>query len=265
MTQSSLNYELVNKQQGDSISPCLVLIHGLFGSLDNLAVIRRHFEDKYSVLSIDLPDHGKSYRSDTFSFDDYAQSICSLIQSLELTQVYLVGHSLGGKVAMLVAHKIPDIVKRLVVMDIAPVAYSPRHQNVLNGLNNVKLDQISDRKDAQKQLAEYVQDSGTQAFLLKSLYQNESGHWQWRFNVSLIEKDYDKLSAWTETENLYSGPTLFIKGAESDYILAEHQDTIMRQLPNASAKIVQAGHWLHAQKPQVINALITNFLPEKDN
>lgn len=238
----------------------LVLIHGLFGNSDNLSVIRRAFEQQRMVVSIDLPNHGKSLRTDQFNFDDYAERVIELLDSLELKHCVLVGHSLGGKVSMLVAKKRPEIISQLVIMDIAPIPYPARHHNVFNGLNNVDLTTLSSRSEAKVKLAEHVIDPGTQAFLLKSLYQDDQQQWQWRFNLPLIVRDYELLSDWTESGLCYNGPTLFLKGAESDYIKAEHQATIKQQFPNASAKIVQAGHWLHAQKPQVVNALITKFL-----
>ncbi|WP_371193216.1 alpha/beta fold hydrolase [Glaciecola sp. SC05] len=240
--------------------PALVLIHGLFGNSDNLSVIRRAFEHERLVISIDLPNHGKSLRTERFNFDDYAERVVKLLQELKLSNCVLVGHSLGGKVSMLVAKQLPQIVSKLVIMDIAPIPYPARHHAVFSGLNNVDLSKISSRTDAKIKLAEHVQESGTQAFLLKSLYQDDNQQWQWRFNLPLIVRDYDALSAWDHSGICYSGPTLFMKGAESDYITAAHQATIIEQFPQASAKIVQAGHWLHAQKPQVVNALITKFL-----
>jgi esterase len=244
----------------NSSLPALVLIHGLFGNSDNLSVIRRHFEHERFVISIDLPDHGKSERSETFSFEQCVNKVAELLASLSVKHCVLVGHSLGGKVSMLVANKLPDIVSQLVVLDIAPVPYPARHHNVFNGLNNVDLTKISSRTQAKTALAEHVKEPGTLAFLLKSLYQDENGQWQWRFNLALIVRDYELLSDWQHTGLCYAGPTLFIKGANSDYIQAKHQAGILEQFPQASAKIVQAGHWLHAEKPQVLNALITKFL-----
>jgi len=246
-------------EHDNSLNP-LVLVHGLFGNSDNLSAIRRAFENERQVISIDLPDHGKSLRSEQFSFDEYANKIVELLHSLELSRCILVGHSLGGKVSMLIAKKSPLLIERLIVMDIAPVSYSPRHEDVFKGLSNVDLDTIASRTDAKNQLSAYVKDAGTQAFLLKALYQDDAEKWQWRFNLTLLMRDYALLSGWEFSNLFYEGPTLFIKGSDSDYILSEHQAAILEHFPHAKAKIVQAGHWLHAQKPQVVNALITNFL-----
>ncbi|AEP30042.1 alpha/beta fold hydrolase [Brumicola nitratireducens] len=240
--------------------PSVVLIHGLFGSGDNLSVIRRHFEASHHVISLDLPDHGKSPRSEHFSFDVGAQQVIETLSSLNVDKVMIVAHSLGGKIAMRVASLAPALIENLVVLDIAPVKYEPRHQNVINGLSSVKLDGLTDRKEALAQLSENVKDASTCAFLLKSLYQDETLGWRWRFNLPLIVRDYPLLSDWPFSGLLYSGKMTFIKGKKSDYISAHHQATINTQFPNAKAKIVDAGHWLHAEKPQLINTLLTRIL-----
>jgi esterase len=238
----------------------VVLIHGLFGSGDNLSVIRRHFEATHHVISIDLPDHGRSPQSQCFSFDTWAHQIINTIRSMHIDSAFIIAHSLGGKIAMRAASLAPELIDKLAVMDIAPVKYESRHNNIIDGLNNVTLDKIADRKDAMAQLSEYVKDPGTRSFLLKSLYQNETKEWQWRFNLSLLVRDYELLSDWPFKGTLFSGDITFIKGTNSDYITAAHQATIMAQFPNAKAKIIDAGHWLHAEKPQLVNTLLTRIL-----
>lgn len=242
--------------------PIVVLLHGLFGSSDNLSVIRRHLEQEYRVINIDLPDHGKSPRTSEFSFDGYAKQVIATLQSINITSTNLVAHSLGGKIAMWIAHLQPQLVKKLIILDMAPIAYEPRHQSVLKGLASVSLKTISSRKTAETKMSEHIEDAGTRAFLLKSLYE-ENGQWDWRFNLKLLTRDYNLLSDWPlVNEQVYTGPTLFMKGEESDYILPKHQTVIIKQFPKAKAKLVKAGHWLHAQKPQIVNSLITKNLQE---
>lgn len=247
-----------------SFAPVVVLIHGLFGSADNLNVISRHLRDDFRVVKLDLPDHGKSPWSDTFSFENYAQQIVLTLSSLDISRAHFVAHSLGGKVAMYLASIHPSIIDKLIVLDIAPVTYEHRHQNVIHGLTSIDLNSIQSRQDAQNKLSEFIADKGTQAFLLKSLYEQD-GQWHWRFNLKLLVKDYNHIRAWpatrpSVTKHKFDGPILFMKGQHSDYVLAEHQTAIISQFPNASAKIVNAGHWLHAEKPQLVNSLITKFL-----
>ncbi len=240
--------------------PVVVLIHGLFGSGDNLSVIRRHLELNYRVINIDLPDHGKSPWSSTFSFEHYAQQILLTLSQLDITKASFVAHSLGGKVAMYLAHMNPIIVNKLIILDIAPIVYEPRHHSVIEGLTSLALPNIDSRKQAQTEIATYINDPGIQSFLLKSLYE-EDKQWQWRFNLNLLVKDYGALSDWPLAgKKVYDGKVLFLKGEDSDYIEAKHQSSIMTQFPQAAAKVVKAGHWLHAEKPQVVNSLITKHL-----
>ncbi|MCV2883939.1 alpha/beta fold hydrolase [Aestuariibacter sp. AA17] len=244
---------------GQSRAP-LVLIHGLFGSLENLALVRREFESERSVISIDLPDHGKSTHSNTFSFSDYAKQIVELLDSLSFDSYILLGHSLGGKVAMQVALEGAIKIERLIVADIAPVAYEARHQSVFQGLNNVDLTSINTRSDADAMLAECISETGVRQFLLKSLYQ-ENGQWQWRFNLPMLERNYDTLSGALPVKGTFDNPVLFVKGGRSDYIKPAYKERILALFPNSQAKVIgSAGHWLHAEKPAAFNHIVRNFI-----
>ena len=240
--------------------PWIMLIHGLFGSSDNLSALRRQLTDTFQVLSIDLPDHGKSAFTHAFNFSEYAQRITDLIVSLKIKQLDIVGHSLGGKVAMQLAINQHELISHLIVLDIAPVGYSARHTNVFQGLNNVVLSDITSRKQADIALSEYVLDVSTRQFLLKSLY-NENDTWKWRFNLELLEKDYAKLSAAIEAVQPYLGKVLFIKGQNSDYLLPVHEKTVLKLFPDSRSKMVNnTGHWLHAEKPELCAKIILAFL-----
>jgi esterase len=240
--------------------PWIMLIHGLFGSLDNLSALRRQFTGTFQVLSIDLPDHGKSDFTQTFDFDSYARLIFELVGRLKIKQLSIVGHSLGGKVAMQLAIDQHELISHLIVLDMAPVKYMARHSNVFKGLNNVVLSDITSRKDADIALLRYVIDSSTRQFLLKSLY-NENGVWKWRFNLGLLENDYTKLSDAIKTEFPYFGKVLFIKGQNSDYLLPVHKKTVLELFPNSQSKVISnTGHWLHAEKPELCAKIILAFL-----
>ena len=252
-----LNYEI--KGRGEPI----VLLHGLFGSLENLGVIARQLEDEYQIISIDLPDHGRSAKTEQFSFSLYADSVVETLKTIDVKQVNLLGHSLGGKVAMQIALQYPALVNNLIVADIAPVAYSPRHQNVFNALRSFKPEQISSRQEADQAMAEFVQESGVRQFLLKSLTKQENGQFAWRFNLELLIRDYHLLSQAISSDNNYAGRTLFIKGGNSDYITREHQPAISALFPIAEARIINGvGHWLHAEKPIVFAGIVSRFIEE---
>jgi esterase len=239
-----------------------MLIHGLFGSLDNLSMLRRELEDNFQILSVDLPDHGKSQFTESFSYQNYANLLLALIDKLDIPQLSLVGHSMGGKVAMKMALEKPTIISNLIILDIAPVAYEPRHSNVFAGLHNVELEIISDRKQADESLGKTIDEPGVRQFLSKSLYQTDSA-WQWRFNLALLYRDYDKISEAIVSSQAYNGPTLFIKGERSDYLKAEYRDAVLALFPKSSFKVVgNAGHWLHAEKPAICGRIITDFLAD---
>ena len=240
--------------------PWIMLIHGLFGNLDNLSALRRLLIDDYQVLAVDLLDHGQSSFSDSFSFSQNAQDMVDVINSLEIKKITLVGHSLGGKVAMQMALDHADLVSHLVVLDIAPVRYGARHTEVFNGLKSVPLISLTSRKEAEQALGEFVKEKPTKQFLLKSLY-HQDGVWRWRFNLELLHRDYQKLTAAIESENKYEGPVLFIKGSLSDYLLLEHRPKVVKLFPHSQSKVINnTGHWLHAEKPDICVKLIHDFL-----
>lgn len=254
-----LNYQLSSDEQ---TKPYITLLHGLFGSLDNLSMVRRALEHEYNVLSVDLPDHGHSFHSDAFSFKDYANSVIELLHHLNIQDTHLLGHSLGGKVGMQVALSFPTKVNKLIVADIAPVEYEARHHNVFKALNSVVLSELSSRTEATKLMSEHLNEVGVAQFLLKSL-NNKNGNWNWLFNLSMLQRDYHRLSQGISSSSAFDSPTLFIKGGKSDYILSEHRPAIMHLFPNSQAKIISsAGHWLHAEKPDTFNRIVTRFLNE---
>ncbi|MDC8831219.1 alpha/beta fold hydrolase [Alteromonas sp. chi3] len=258
----SLNYEQFECDQSEA--PWVVLIHGLFGNLDNLAVLRRALQNDFNVLAIDLPDHGESPWVETFTQAGCVNALYELLAQQSISKCHLIGHSLGGKVAMKMALHHPGIISSLIVLDIAPTSYQPSHQGVFAGLKKVDLSSISSRKEADNVMQTEIKIAGVRQFLLKSLYQDTQGHWQWRFNVAGLEKDYVNISSFeTSQDQQFAGPVTFIKGGESDYITREHQSTIAQLFPAAKAKIVEGvGHWLHAEKPQVVNKLVLRALQQ---
>lgn len=255
-----LNYHI---SEPSSNKPWLVLIHGLFGNLDNLAVIRRELQQEYKVLSVDLLDHGLSPRSEKFSFLSNAEYLHRVFQHLHIEHAHVLGHSLGGKVAMTFALTYPQKVDKLILADIAPVAYSQRHQTVIDGLNSVDLSSLQGRSQADQMMSQHIVESGVRQFLLKSLV-NEEQQWRWRFNLPLLQRDYANVSAAIDSQgNKFEGEVLFIKGGKSDYLLPEHQSAIAALFPNSQAKVIAgAGHWLHAEKPVIFNRLVSTFLQQ---
>lgn len=242
----------------------VILIHGLFGNLDNLKSLGTSLENDFQVVRVDLPNHGLSEHWSTMDYPSLAKAIIALIDELGFNSVKIVGHSMGGKIAMATALLYPERVNSLVVADIAPVTYQPRHQTVFAGLSSLVLDKDTNRKTALVHLINSGIDEGTAQFLLKNLQRTDDG-FEWKMNLTGLINCYDRIIGWQLTDDHrplhYDKSCLFIRGDESNYVMAEHRDAIVTQFPQVSAKTINgAGHWLHAQKPEIFNRIVANFL-----
>jgi len=256
--------ELFCRDAGRGAAPVLIL-HGLFGASANLGAVARHLQahdgQGYRTLSCDLRNHG---RSPHVAHMDYASTSADVLGALDrhgIERCAVLGHSMGGKVAMQLALDHPDRVAALMVADIAPVVYaSDRHQAVFSALQSVPLADIEDRREADAALAEHLSDPGVRQFLLASLYQRQ-GAFRWRFNLDALYANRENLSLAPSGEQPYAGPVLFIKGANSDYIGPDSGTAIKALFPAARLHVVRdADHWLHAEKPRAFNAVVSRFV-----
>lgn len=238
----------------------LLLIHGLFGSGENLGMIARLLADRFRVINVDLRNHGRSGHSDALSYPLMAADLVETMDALNIPAAAVLGHSMGGKAAMQLALSFPTRVSKLVLADISPVVSQARHLSILDALNSIDLTTLTDRKDADRQLQQGISDAGTRAFLLKSLQKTDLG-FQWRFNLAALTAQYPQVLAAPQASGSYDGPVLFIKGGNSDYLLAEHQPQIQQLFPKARAKVIEGtGHWLHAEKSAAFAKITADFL-----
>lgn len=249
-----LNYKL--EGEGHTV----VLIHGLFGNLDNLGLLARDLKNDHQVLSIDLRNHGQSFHSDQHDYTLMADDVNQLLESLNIENAIVIGHSMGGKVAMKLADIAAEKIQKLIVMDISPVAYKERkHDAVIAGLELVLDKKPTSRSEVMKLLAEHIVEDGVRQFLGKSLTR-ENDHMIWRFNVPSLKNNYLNIIGW-EPISLCEIPTLFIKGGNSDYLTTEHQPQIQAQFKQAKAHVIaNTGHWLHAEKPVEVLRAIRKFI-----
>jgi len=242
----------------------IVLIHGLFGSLENLNMVAKPLAENYCVTSVDVRNHGDSFHANSMEYAELAQDIINLLDHLHIDTCLLLGHSMGGKIAIQVALTQPERITKLLVADIAPVSYPPHHLRIIEGLQAIDLSRVTNRKDADTQLATYVDNIGVRQFLLRNLALNSQGKFAFKCSLADISLCYPqimKANKLPPNKTVYQGPTLFIKGGDSDYILPEHKDAIAALLPNSKAKIIQGtGHWLHAEKTAAFNKIVTNFI-----
>ena len=238
----------------------LVLIHGLFGSLENLGMVAKPLSEDYQVISVDVRNHGSSFHKDGMEYEELAKDIIDLMAVLTIEKADFLGHSMGGKIAMQLALNHPEKVNKLIVADIAPVAYPAHHQRIIEGLRSINFDIVKTRKDADKALSQYVEEVGVRQFLLRNLA-NTEGKLSFKCNLEGIANAYPQIMKDFDKSKQFTGQTLFIKGGDSNYITAEHRDIILQHFPKSKAKIIAGtGHWLHAEKPVAFNKIVKDFL-----
>ena len=236
----------------------------MFGSLSNLGVLARSLVADYRVISVDLRNHGDSPHELPMDLPLMAADIVELMDDLELPSATLIGHSLGGKVAMQVALNNPDRVSELVVIDIAPVTYAVRQDAALDALNLLAEHTIESRRDADALINGHIAEASVRAFLLKNLGRNPEGDFRLKLNLASINQNYSSKLVLAPTGQPYEGPTLFLKGEHSAYIQEKHRPVIEQLFPHSQIKVVaDTAHWLHAEKPETVNALIGAFIETK--
>lgn len=242
----------------------VIILHGLFGSSDNLSRVATELEKHYRVYRVDLRNHGNSFHHKEMSYDLMVEDLSVCMDNLGIEKAHLLGHSMGGKVAMLFSLRHPKKVNKLIVADIAPVTYSPHHTQILKGLSSLPLPDISSRKLADEYLAKFIDEPGVRQFLLKSLDFTKGEQAKWKFNLSAILENYDNILSGIEAPEPFKGKTLFIAGGLSDYIKPEYKQKTMTLFPNTQLKIIpETSHWLHAEKPKIFIGICQRFLEEQ--
>ena len=243
--------------QGDPI----IILHGLFGTLDNWQTIARQLAKDYMVFIIDLRNHGRSPHTEEFGYEEMAEDLREFMEEHWIYGATIIGHSMGGKVAMLFALENPDMVNQLVVVDITPKAYKGGHQTIFEAMFALDLPNLPDRKIANAQLKQSIEEEGVRQFLLKNLSRSKAGGYRWKMNLPVIYENYNKILTAIESEDTFDKPTLFIKGALSDYISEEDLAMIQEFFPLATIETVEgAGHWVHAEQPRHFLNTLNNFL-----
>lgn len=235
----------------------LVLLHGLFGSADNWGSIAKHFSQHYQVISVDLRNHGRSPHSDTQTYPDMADDLLEVLDTLGLAQVYLLGHSLGGKVAMQFATQYPDRVNKLIVVDMAMRAYPDRYTQLMDHMLAVDLSQIASRNEVDNALKDAIPNLRVRQFLLTNLVKNEV-QLQWRINLPALKANYATLIAAIAVH--FDLPSLFIRGERSDYVQASDIVELQQHLPQAEFVSLPTDHWVHAEQPQLFIQALEAFL-----
>lgn len=255
-----LNIRAQSAQNLHNNSP-IVLVHGLFGSLDNLGILARDLVTDYDIIQVDMRNHGLSPRSPEMNYPAMAQDLLDTLDDRQIEKATFIGHSMGGKAVMALTALAPERVERLVAIDIAPVDYHVRrHDEIFAAINAVTDAQASSRQQAASVMRQHLQEEGVIQFLLKSFVDGE-----WRFNVPVLWDQYPHIVGW-ETIPAWEHPALFIPGGNSPYVTEAYREQLLAQFPQARAHVIAgAGHWVHAEKPEAVLRAIRRYLSEQAN
>lgn len=251
-----MTVELAHKAFGEDRpgrEPAVVVLHGLFGSSRNWTAIAKRLSERRPVYALDLRNHGASPWSAEMGYEDMASDVAAFVEGQSLGPIVLIGHSMGGKTAMATALGRSDLIAQLIVVDIAPVDYTPDLRAYTQAMLAVDLASASTRSDVDAELQGAVPDPGIRAFLLQNIAA-EDGAFTWRINLPVIDRELERLSRFPPAlgGSQYAGPTAFISGGQSDYVQPSHHDAIRGVFPSAAFEAIPgAGHWVHAEAPEL--------------
>jgi len=245
--------------------PPLMILHGLFGSGDNWLSVAKELADTYRIYLPDLRNHGRSPWSETFNYDAMSEDLLELMEANHIEQPVIIGHSMGGKMAMQFAVRFPRLLSKLIVVDIGPKYYPPHHQHILAGLLSIDPTTLQSRQQADVLLAQHVPERSVRQFLLKSLYRTEdpapAPSFAWRLNLPVIAQAIENVGEAISSETAVELPALFLRGGQSDYVKEEDMKLIRRIFPQAHLDtIAEAGHWLQAEQPQQFLEKVKQFM-----
>ncbi len=238
----------------------IVILHGIFGSSDNWLTQARMLSSQYRVFSLDLRNHGLSPHDDVFDYPAMVEDLAGFLDQHQLKDPVIIGHSMGGKVAMNFALAHPEKLEKLIVVDIAPKAYDLEHYVIVDGLKAIPIEAIASRTEADEVLARFVPEPDVRQFLLKNLQRKPEGGFTWKLNLPVIDKHLPKIGFDLEFSGVFQKPVLFIRGSKSKYIRDNDIDRIKTVFPNAVLETLDTGHWVQAEKPKEFVELVEGWL-----
>ena len=239
----------------------VIVLHGVFGTSDNWITPAKILSEHYKLYLLDQRNHGQSPHSDEFNNSVMAEDLKEFIDLHGINKPVIMGHSMGGKVAMNFAAKNEDLIEKLIVVDIAPEYYPPHHQKILQGLNSIDLKNLKTRQEADEQLAKFEPEIPVRQFLLKNLYRNDNNEFAWRINLPVISEKINNVGEALDENICISVPALFIRGGNSNYIKEEDEAMIKKIFSDVRIETIEgAGHWVHAEKGKEFGDLVKEFV-----
>lgn len=239
----------------------VVILHGLFGSLNNWNTLGKKLGENSAVYLVDQRNHGRSPHDSVHTYKAMAGDLAEFFRDEAIARAILIGHSMGGKTAMEFTLAHPELVRKLVVVDMSPRATAARHDTILEALTSLRLEQFESRESIDEALRDKIPDQTVRQFLLTNLKREEDGRYSWKMNLDALESNYGEINRGIENGRQYEGPVLFLKGARSPYITSEDTPVIKSLFPKAEIRTVPgAGHWVHAEAPEEFLRIVRDFI-----
>lgn len=241
----------------------IIILHGFLGSSDNWLTQGKMLADSFHVYMVDLRNHGQSPHSDDFSYADMADDLHEFFVTNSIENPVVIGHSMGGKVAMRFATTHPQLISKLIIVDIAPKAYPVQHDHILEGLKSIPVDKIQSRNEAEESLSKYVSQKDVRQFLLKNLNREPEGGFSWKMNLPVLDKNIETIGEGILGDGKFEKPVLFVRGKKSNYIGDEDMDLIKKSFPEAILVTLDTGHWVQAEKPHEFVDEVVRFIEKE--
>lgn len=243
-----------------------VFLHGLLGSGDNWKSIARAYEDRFATILVDQRNHGRSFHADHMSYGEMAKDVAELISQLGVGPAVVLGHSMGGKVAMALARMYPEHCDRLIIVDSSPLEFHSGHKDIVDLIANTDLSEYEDRKSIEAHLTQGLQSQGLAYFIMKNITRKGKAY-RWKLNIDVIQSDYPLImSGILDLGQDYAGTSLFIKGEDSDYIGYDEERAIYSHFDDVDViSVKNAGHWVHSDQPDELKSIISTFLSQSEH
>ena len=254
--------KILNSQQIGTGNKNIIILHGFLGMGDNWRGFSKRFDGtKFRFNLVDQRNHGKSFWHESMSYEDMAKDLLLYCNSQKINNSIIIGHSMGGKTAMKFSLLFPEMVEKLIVVDIAPKIYFPDFNNIMDGYNYLNLDSFKSRSEIDNIFKSFVEDNFMRSFLMKNIYRGKNGKFRLRINLKVLEKKINEVGYFDHKNMVFNKPTAFIKGSKSNYILASDQNLIKKYFPKYTLhEVHNAGHWVHYDNPEIFENIVKSLI-----